>query len=195
MRYYERKTRGTQRVCAARLPGLHWLVASPPTHTDYPTTVPRGRNGVVQGLVTGNKGDPCARNIDRQWADTVRPTASSRPIGLSLSSPPPRRRANPSHDVREESEERRASQYRTVKAARAKDASSLATPQETPTATTSHHRRSPYQRDCHDDDVGISEWRGSDTVAAQRRKRDRSTSRAGWPAFVHIHVPPSRAMA
>lgn len=47
-----------------------------------------------------------------------------------------------------------------------------------------------------DGDVGISEWRGSDTVAAQRRKRDRSTSRAGWPAFVRIYstyVPPPRS--
>jgi len=37
-----RGTYSAQRVCAARLPGLHWLVASPPTRTDCPTMVPWG---------------------------------------------------------------------------------------------------------------------------------------------------------
>lgn len=51
-----RGTYSTQRVCAGRLPGLHWLAVPPPTRTDYPTMPPWKHGVFAQRGASSNKG-------------------------------------------------------------------------------------------------------------------------------------------
>lgn len=82
----DEERRGTKRVCAARLPGLHWATAPPPTRTARPTNPqPRQRRSALaapQASITTTEPGPVHStekenaSIPPYWALPFQPFSS-----------------------------------------------------------------------------------------------------------------------
>lgn len=66
-RWTLRGTYSAQRVCAARLPGLHWLAVPPPTRTDCPTTGTGGARWFRAAWRSWQQGEYFARAVSTSF--------------------------------------------------------------------------------------------------------------------------------
>ncbi|KAG7204159.1 hypothetical protein KM043_001999 [Ampulex compressa] len=177
-----RGSRGAQRVCAARLPGLHWAAVPPPTRTGCPTT-PVGPAAPATAAPEEIRAR-CARHPAYRGAW---PACLPRYLPGHVTGPLPPGGPGTAEAQADGYGGKGRQPYDHAAGAGHSEGAPRCRPRlestRRPPPTLPTFASTTTTTSTSTDDGGIWKRRGSDTVAAQRRKRDRSTPRTGWPAL------------